>query len=270
MLKKILRYTVIILPIMVILNSCSNSKQLPYFKDISDATPVSKIKTSKYAPLKLQTEDEVQITISSTSPEASQFFNPVVVNPTAVADISTTSSTQNIQTNGYINLYRVSSDGSITMPVLGNIPAGGFTTEELKAHISEKLKEYLKDAIVTVRLTNFKITVMGEVGNPKVIPVNGQTINVLEAVGAAQDMTMYGIRRNVKVIRKLPDGSTEVALLNFNRSDVMQSPFFQLKQNDIIYVQPNKSKGILGTGLPILVPILTSLAYVAAIIITRK
>ena len=265
MLKKIFIYTFIILPAMAGMYSCKTSKQLSYFKDLPDTAPVSKISTLQYEPLKLQTNDDVQVTISSTSPEASQFFNLVAVTPSTSVDGTTTSS----QSQGYINLYRVSAGGFITLPVLGDIRASGLTTEELKSNISEKLKDYLKDAVVTARLTNFKVTVIGEVGTPVVIPVNGQTINVLEALGAAGDMTVFGIRKNVKVIRKLPDGNTEVALLNFNKADVLKSPWFQLKQNDIVYVQPNKSKGILGTKTSIWVPIISSLIYTAAIIISR-
>ncbi len=266
MLKKFLIYILLFLPAIAGIYSCSTSKQLPYFKDLPAVSLVNKISTLPYVPLKLQANDEVQVTISSTSPEASQFFNLVVVSPSTSFEGTTSGS----QSQGYINLYRVSASGFITLPVLGDIQAAGFTTEELKSNISEKLKEYLKDAVVTARLTNFKVTVIGEVGNPVVIPVNGQTINVLEAVGAAGDMTVYGIRKNVKVIRKLPDGTTEVALLNFNKSNVLQSPWFQLKQNDIVYVQPNNSKGILGTKTSVWIPIISSLIYTAAIIISRR
>lgn len=246
--------------------SCKTTKQLSYFKDLQENTAVSKINTLPYEPLKLQVNDDVQVTISSTSPEASQFFNLVAATPSTSFDGTSASS----QSKGYINLYRVSTSGFISMPVLGDIQAAGLNTEELKSNISEKLKEYLKDAVVTARLTNFKVTVIGEVGTPVVIPVNGQTINVLEAIGAAGDMTVFGIRNNVKVIRKLPDGTTEVALLNFNKSNVLQSPWFQLKQNDIVYVQPNKSKGILGTKTSLWVPVISSLIYTATIIITRR
>ena len=266
MFKKIYIYTFIILPAIAGIYSCSTSKQLPYFKDLPESALVNTIKTLPYEPLKLQTNDEVQVTISSTSPEASQFFNLVAVTPYTSLEGSSAIG----QSQGYINLYRVSAGGFITLPVLGDIQSAGLTTEELKSNISEKLKEYLKDAVVTARLTNFKVTVIGEVGNPVVIPVNGQTINVLEAVGAAGDMTVYGIRKNVKVIRKLPNGTTEVALLDFNKANVLQSPWFQLKQNDIVYVQPNKSKGSLGTTTSVWVPIVTSIIYIAAIIITRR
>src|SRR5687767_3197425 len=152
MRKKIFIYTVILLSSIASLYSCKTSKQLAYFKDLRDSAVVSKISTLPYEPLKLQANDEVQVNISSTAPEASQFFNLVAVTPPISVDGTTTTS----QSQGYINLYRVSTKGFITMPVLGDIQAAGLTTEELKSTISGKLKEYLKDAIVTTRLTNFK------------------------------------------------------------------------------------------------------------------
>ncbi|MEO8404388.1 MAG: polysaccharide biosynthesis/export family protein [Chitinophagaceae bacterium] len=254
------------LPLWVALFSCQTSRQLPYFKDLPEDSVVSKIGTSAYVPLKLQANDDIQVTISSTSPEASQFFNLVAVAPSPAINGSASSGTS----QGFINLYHVSFSGIITMPVLGDINVAGLTTEQVKLDITERLKDYLKNAVVTVTLTNFKVTVIGEVNKPVVIPVNGQTINVLEAVGASGDMTVFGIRKNVKVIRKLPDGTTEVAILDFNKSDVMRSPYFQLKQNDIVYIQPNKSKGLQATRSGIWIPIITTLVSVAAIIITRK
>jgi polysaccharide export outer membrane protein len=232
---------------------------------LSDTALVNKIKSLPYEPLKLQANDDVQVTISSTSPEASQFFNLVALTPLPSETAPPIS-----QPQGYMSIYSIESNGNITMPVLGEIPAAGSTIEELKSRISLKLKDYLKDAIVTARITNFKVTVIGEVGKPLVIPVNGQTINVLEAIGAAGDMTVYGTRKNVRVIRKLPDGNTEVAVLNFNKSDVLQSPYFQLKQNDVVYIEPSKNKGVLASNSSVWVPILVGLAYTAAIIITSN
>lgn len=251
---------------LVGLCSCETSKQLPYFKDLPE-TQVSKIATEPYQPLTLQPNDEIQVIISSSSSEASQFFNLTAgAQPLAASSVSTTNASQS-----FANLYHVSFNGAITIPVLGDIKVVGLTTEQVKEDIMTRLKGYLKDAVVIVKLTNFKVTVIGEVNRPVIVPVNGQTINVLEAVGASGDMTVFGIRKNVKVIRKLPDGTTEVATLDFNKSNVMQSPFFQLKQNDIVYIQPNKSKGVLGTRSPtVWIPIVTTLLSVAAIIIASK
>jgi len=237
MLRKFIIYLFVLLPLLAMLCSCETSRQLPYFQDLPDNRAVTNIATRPYEPLTLQSNDELQITVSSSSPEASQFFNLMVVAPsnTSAAPVIPTA------TPSAMNMYRVGASGNITMPVLGEVKVSGLTTEQVRLVVVEKLKDYLKDAVVTVNLTNFKVTVIGEVNRPVVIPVNGQTINVLEAVGASGDMTVFGIRKNVKVIRKLPDGKTEVAVLDFNKSNVMQSPYFQLRQNDIVYVK-RKSK----------------------------
>ena len=266
MFRKFITCSFLLFPLLAMLCSCETSRQLPYFQDLPDNRPVTNVATKPYEPLKLQENDEVQINVSSSSPEASQFFNLMVVAPsnTSAAPVIASS------TPSAMNMYRVGANGNITMPVLGEIKVSGLTTDQVRVVIAERLKDYLKDAVVTVNLTNFKVTVIGEVNRPVVIPVNGQTINVLEAVGASGDMTVFGIRKNVKVIRKLPDGKTEVAVLDFNKSNVMQSPYFQLRQNDIVYIQPNKSKGILGTRSSIWIPIVTTLISVTAIVLTRK
>ncbi len=252
---------------LFLLTSCATSKQLPYFQDLSPDKAVTNLPTVPYESLRLQPNDELQITISSNSPEASQFFNLTSVSPGGNTNggLGVAQQSQSL-----INVYRVASSGVITMPVLGEIQAAGLTTEMLKAVIGTLLKDYLKEAVVTVNLTNFKVTVIGEVGRPIVVPVNGQTINVLEAVGAAGDMTVYGLRRSVRVIRKLPNGNTEVAVLDFNNSSVLKSPYFQLHQNDIVYIEPSKNKGLQGTRTSLLVPIITSLVSITAIIITRN
>ncbi len=256
----------LILILAFIAGGCKTSKQLAYFQDLPENRDVNTVNSANYVPLKLEPNDEVQITISSTSPEAAQFFNLITItqSPAVTGNMAPTHS------SGFVNLYRVSTSGNVTIPVLVDIKALGLTTEDLKNVIATKLKDYLKNSVVTVTLTNFKVTVIGEVNRPVVIPVNGQAINVLEAIGAGGDMTVFGIRKNVKVVRKLPDGTTEVAVLDFNKSNVMTSPYYQLKQNDIVYVQPNTSKGILGTRTNVWVPILTSIISIAAIIVTRS
>ncbi|MET0241960.1 MAG: polysaccharide biosynthesis/export family protein [Flavitalea sp.] len=252
---------------IVVLSSCTTSKQLAYFQDLPQEKGVSNVPTAPYTALKLEPNDEVQVTISSTSPELSQFFNLTAVTPMPSAQNGAPSTNSNAA--GFINIYRVSATGNIILPVLGEVRALGLTTEQLRILIKEKLTDYLKDAIVTVTLTNFKVTVIGEVTKPIVVPVNGQTINVLEAIGASGDMTVYGIRKNVRILRKQPDGTTEIAVLDFNNSSTLTSPYFQLKQNDIVYIQPNKSKGLAGTRASIFIPVITGIISVAVIIITR-
>jgi len=220
----------------IILFSCKDTRSLTYFQDLSDTAVLQKVRMYPYKPLKIQPDDQLQVTISSNSPEASQFYNRG--SSTAAATVAGVVATPNA---GLINLYSVSSKGNITLPVLGDIPVAGLTIDEIQQKILKILRDgsHLKEPIVSASLTNFRVTVIGEVGHPMVIPVNGEGINVIEAVSATGDMTSYGKRFNVKVMRRNKD-VVEVANLNFNNTKVFQSPYFQLQQNDVVYIEPNK------------------------------
>ncbi len=245
--------------------SCQTSKQLTYFKDLSDTAVVQTIQTTIVPPLQLQSDDQVQISISSPSAEASSFFNLMASIPSSSSTATTPQANQS-----FINLYIVSTSGKISLPVIGDIQASGLTLEELKRQIATSLKPYLTNPIVSAKLTNFKVTVIGEVNKPFTVPVNGEKINVIEAIGASGDMTMYGARKQVKVIRKLPDGNTQIAKLDFNSSQIFQSPYFNLRQNDIVYVQPNRNKSFLANNTTFWASLVLSAASIVAIILTRN
>jgi polysaccharide export outer membrane protein len=244
---------------------CKTSKQLAYFQDLSDTSRVQVVNQYPFDPLRLLGDDQVQITISSTSPEASQYFNLMAATPVS----SVAGANLGAPTQSFLNVYTVTPKGEITLPVLGDMKVAGLTTEELKRKISTALVPYLKDAVVSVRLINFKVTVIGEVTRPITVPVNGERINVLEAIGAAGDMTVFGKRMNVKVVRRNADGNLDIAHLNFNSSSALKSPYFQLRQNDVVYVEPSKKKGVLGENLNIWVPVITSIASMVIVIFTR-
>jgi polysaccharide export outer membrane protein len=239
---------VILLPFFLV--SCYNSKQLAYFQDLSDTSKKYTVDLYPAEPLRLQPDDQVQVNISSVSSEASQFFNLLQAAPSS--GIGTALSIPNV--------YSLNQQGFISLPILGDIRAQGLTTEELRLRIRELLKDYLKEAVVSVKLVNFRVTVIGDVSGPKVVPVQGERINVLEALGAAGDMTVYGKRYKVKVMRQ-KEGNLEVAHLNFNHSRAIQSPYFQLRQNDVVYVEPNKNKGIATETWLILLPLMSTLLW---------
>ncbi len=237
--------------------SCVNSKQLSYFQDLSDTSRKYAVDLAPYEPLRLQPDDQVQINISSISPEASQYFNVLQASPSS-----------GIGTGQFIqNVYSLNQQGNISLPILGEINANGLTTEQLRQKIKELLKDYLKDAVVSVKLVNFRVTVIGDVVGPKVVPVQGERINVIEALGAAGDMTVFAKRYNVKVVRQNA-GQLEVAHLNFNHSRAIQSPYFQLRQNDVVYVEPNKSKGLMSESWITLIPLVTSVILALSVIIS--
>lgn len=223
---------------------CKTSRHLSYFQDLTDTARVQTVDQYPYKPVKLQVNDELQILVTSSSPEASQPFNIISSGLSSASAV--------------LNSYRVTPSGFITMPILGDVQVLGLTTLEVKQKVRDLLEPYLKDAVVSVTLLNFKVTVIGEVARPVVVPVNGERINVVEAIGAAGDMTVFSKRFNVKILRTGPNG-LEVAHLNFNTSKMLQSPYYQLQQNDIVYIEPESAKGIAGERTTVLLPILVSL-----------
>ena len=137
----------------------------------------------------------------------------------------------------------VDNEGKINFPVLGELKVGGLTKKEAEQLIIEKLKPYIKETpIVTVRMVNYKISVLGEVARPGTFTINNEKVNLLEALAMAGDMTVWGLRDNVKLIREGADGKQQIITLDLNSAETILSPYYWLQQNDIVYVTPNKAK----------------------------
>ncbi len=136
--------------------------------------------------------------------------------------------------------YIVSKEGEIDFPVLGKVNILGLTSNETKNLLKEKLKTYLKNPIINIRLKNFSVTVLGEVRQPGSYQVNGEQITILEAIGLANDLTIKGMRENVLVIRDF-NGTKIYTRINLKTKEALSSPVYYLTQNDVVYVEPNKS-----------------------------
>ena len=137
----------------------------------------------------------------------------------------------------------MSNEGTIDFPVLGQLNVGGLTKSEAESMIREKLMPYLKETpIVTVRMANYKISVLGEVARPGTFTVGNEKVNVLEALAMAGDMTIYGKRDNVKLVREDAQGKRQIVELDMTKADIITSPYYYLQQNDILYVTPNEAK----------------------------
>jgi polysaccharide export outer membrane protein len=214
-----------------ILSSCVDTRKVAYFNDVQDST----IMTSKAGlePV-IQKKDILSITVSSLSSEATIIFNAPNLPMTPTATTS-----NNYQTAGYL----VGQDGTIKFPVLGDIFAAGLTQKQLENNITKLLidKKLLFDPIVTARFLNFRVTVLGEVNRPGIVYVPSEQISILEAIGDAGDLTIYGLRDNVILIRQ-EGGEKLIKRLNLNSSKILQSPYYFLKSNDVIYVEPGKDK----------------------------
>jgi polysaccharide export outer membrane protein len=183
-------------------------------------------------------KDHLSITVNTSDPNAAAPFNLTVQTSlnTALSEMRTT-------TTPSLQQYSVNNEGTIDFPVVGRLKVGGLTKNQAEDLIREKLAPYLKETpIVTVRMANYKISVLGEVARPGSFTVSNEKINVLEALAMAGDMTVYGIRNDVKLIREDAQGHRQIISMDLTDSDFILSPYYYLNQNDIIYVTPNKTK----------------------------
>jgi polysaccharide export outer membrane protein len=181
-------------------------------------------------------KDLLTITVNTSDQESSEPFNLTV-------QTSLGASSRNVTSSQALQQYLVDNDGNIKFPVLGTLHLVGMTKGEAEAMIREKLKPYLIETpIVNVRMTNYKISVLGEVASPGIFTVSNEKINVLEALAQAGDLTVYGLRDNVRLIREDAEGKQHIYTLNLNDANLVLSPYYYLQQNDILYVTPNKTK----------------------------
>lgn len=244
----------------LLLSSCASTKNVVYLKDAKDS------EVSIYDKLEpvIQRNDLLSITVSSPNAVASQPFNTAVAVSTQLVGYTST------QSYGYL----VDQDGYIDVPMLGRVKAAGLTKKELKDKITDLLvvNKFLMQPVVSVRYLNFKVTVLGEVARPMVINVPDEKINIMEALGFAGDMTVYAKRDNVVLIRE-EGGKRITKRLNLNNEEILKSPFYYLKTNDIVYVEPNKTKvNANGNGKTWLPAILSALSLTVVMVdhITRN
>lgn len=241
------------------LSSCSTSRKTVYFNDQQDAV----LKASNLSPRnEIQPNDILSIAVTSLNPAATEIFNKP--NNSYVSTSSVTGA--NLQSPGYL----VSNEGEIQFPVLGTMKITGMTTNELREKITAQLlsKKLLVDPIVIIRQLNFKVSVLGEVGRPSVVNVPNEKISLLEALGLAGDITIYGKKDNVMIIRE-EDGVKKIKRVNLNTSEIFTSDYYYLRSNDIVYVEANKAKVASSTRSSTLIPILLSALSFGAIIIDR-
>jgi polysaccharide biosynthesis/export protein len=229
-----LKYVLLSAFLINMLTSCVDTRKVAYFSDLKDSTLIAS--KDGLVPI-IQRKDLLSISVSSLSKDAASVFNaPNLPSFSASGNAS--------QTAGYL----VSQEGTVKFPILGDIPAAGLTQKQLEDTITKMLidKKLLFDPIVTTRFLNFRVTVLGEVNRPGVIYAPSEQISILEAVGQAGDLTIYGHRDNVMLVRQ--EGPDKlVKRLDLNSSKLLQSPYFYLKSNDILYVEPIKAK-IAGTN----------------------
>lgn len=216
---------------IAILSGCASRKKIIYLQGVEDG--YTQQVDSDYE-VRIQPNDLIGIFVNSKDPDLVKMFNlPLITYQTGV----TNSISQ--RTLGYL----VNKEGKINFPQLGEIKISGLTRTELIDTISQRLINdgFINDPIVTVQFLNFKVSVIGEVARPGTIKVESDRITLFDALTSAGDLTVYGQRDNVKIIRE-KNGIKTVSFVDLRNVDILTSPFYYLQQNDIVYVEPNKAK----------------------------
>lgn len=251
-----LRISSFVIMVMFVFTACVSTKRAVYFSGQQNGS----FNTPAEPKLIIQNNDLLSISVSSLNPEASAVFNQ----PNNPSSNNTTTTTTTA--TGYL----VDGNGNIQFPFLGAVHAEGLSKDDLKAKITKELvdKKLLVDPIITVRFLNFKVTVLGEVAHPTVVTVPSERISLLEAIGLAGDLTIYAQRDNVLVIRD-EDGKKTTHRLNLNSTELFGSPYYYLKSNDVVYVEPNKNKVASTSRTQQWIPIILSALSLGVIVVDR-
>jgi polysaccharide export outer membrane protein len=245
--------------------SCANRKKinkLSYFQELNDTS--LKLVNGDFEPL-IQRGDILYVAVNSLDPVSSTLFNSVNSFTTISAATGTTSLSGGATvTPGLV----VDAEGNIKLPKVGTIKAIGKTKTNLTKEIQEDLLPYLKDPIVTLRFMNYRVTVLGEVSRPGTLIISNERVSILEALGLCGDLTIYGKRTNILLIRE-NNGIKETHRINLNDNSLFSRPYFYLQSNDVLYVQPNKSREYSSTTAPQTIPIFLSSLSLLIIILDR-
>lgn len=235
MRKRLTIQTALLALALATLSSCGTRKNtVTYFQDI-DQIAATEWQKSTFAEPKLQRHDQLSIIVNAVDQTAVAAFNKPAYTPFEANSL-------NMNTQPQIQTYRVDPNGDIDFPVLGRLHVDGMTPIELRDLLEQRISQYASDPQVTVELRNFMVTVMGEVNNPSTSYFSTNRATILEALTRCGDLTVYGDRTNVLMIREDAQGRKEYHRLDLTSAELINSPYYYLKQNDVIYVSPNQAR----------------------------
>ena len=225
--------------------SCISNKKMIYLQGATQQYALPQ-EIMDYTELQVQPDDQLAISVASKDVELLARFN----NNTLIGGGNNSQAGANtVNVSSGVSYFRVNKDGNIEFPIFGTIHVGGMTTGEISAMIQKRMIDegYINDAVVNTKIMSFKVTVMGDVKNPGTQTYQGERLTILEALGKAGDLTNSAYRNNVLVIRE-ENGQRKAYEVNLlDNQAVFNSPAYYLQQNDVIYVQPNKSQRVKGS-----------------------
>lgn len=220
---------VILIVSIVVFSSCGSRKSMVYFQ--SDSTQINSV-YEQYVP-KIQKNDILTIVVTAADPKVTAPFNPL-------STMTTTNMSQGVDM-ALRPTYTVDESGNIALPMLGKVKVEGLTRLQAIDKLRSELSQYIKDPGVNMNFNNFRISVLGEVARPGSFIMPTERVTVLEALGMAGDLTIRGIRENITLIREV-DGKKSIHHLDLTKQETLNSPYYYLAQNDVLYVEPNKAQ----------------------------
>ncbi|WP_407533722.1 polysaccharide biosynthesis/export family protein [Elizabethkingia miricola] len=263
-----IRSFLILLLVALAIVSCRTRNDINYLQDVDRAATETALRMENNT---LQPGDQLVITITARDLDVVKPFNQnyssgqVLQNPQLSGNVVPTTPTSSGPT------YIIDKNGEIDFPILGKLSTRGLTIDNFKQNLYEKVTRYVKEPTINVKLNNFRVSVMGEVNRPgEYIVADGQT-NLMKALALAGDLTIYGVRDNVLLVRAI-DGKIEKVRIDLTRSDFMDSPYYNLKQGDVIYVSANKTKektSRLDPNMPIYISVASIVVTILALVFKK-
>lgn len=226
-----------LLYLSVTIVSCNTAKKIKYFQDIPDSGQFKSIPKAEYTEPLIQSDDILTVIVQTIDPTAT-----AAINSGNISNIVGSSIGANTVSQQSVTGYLVDKDGNIELPFVGQVKVVGLTTSQAREVIRKKTNEFYKNPSVIVRFANFKIGVLGEVNKPGTYVLPNEKVTIFDALGLAGDLTIYGKRDNVLLIRQNADGVKESYRINLKDTRVLSSPYFYLKQNDVVYVEALPAK----------------------------
>lgn len=257
-------FAALLVLLVVLLSSCASHKRIWY---LQDAVPYTPEQIEQEGQIRIQPLDRLSIVVNSKNPELAAPFNAA----TSFNALNATGITTSYN-NSSLQIRTVDHEGYVEMPVLGRINCKGMTRHQLATLIAAKIIEggYINDPIVNVQFDNFKVSVIGEVTRPGVYAISNDKVTILDALAMAGDLTIYGQRNDVAVVRE-HEGVRTIEYIDLTSKELFHSPAFYINQNDVIYVKPNKYKaqsGEISQNRAFYISLISTAIAVATLIVT--
>ncbi|WP_152439856.1 polysaccharide biosynthesis/export family protein [Arcticibacter svalbardensis] len=218
---------------LTLISSCVSTKNIPYFQNLNQTDRKRLDSVTNFTEPIIQPDDILSVSIITVDPQTAAVINQS--NPLETMGTPRNPSSREIEG------FSVDKNGEIELAIIGNVKVGGLTTFQARDLIRTKAARYFQKPNVSVRFANFKISILGEVNRPGSYTLPNEKVTILDALSLSGDLTLYGKRENIMIIRDV-NGRKEYGTVSINSSNIFNSPYYFLKQNDVVYVEPNKSK----------------------------